>query len=443
MKVVFKYILTMIILILMYNLLLYGISLFPSEWIYDNCLKSAELLMEEGGVYSIKPSFFCVDNFSDALIFNEAYSIDCNTPLESYLKARKNYNKEITEYELPDSTRELSSYRDNTIINGIPQADEIYDTPEELLLFLKGNVKTSVDYARYYHGYLVLYRPLLLLFDAMGIKVIQLLIFLTLTILLAYKIYKKMGIRITFSIIVSLVLFDGIAISYSLQQAPLFLVVLITCIVVVHNLEKITWKKMFYGSMIVGSIACFVDYLTIPVLTLALPLLIYSIYHLKTEKHVDNKNMFKNIFITCILWAFGYGITWLSKWIICDIFANTTVIQSAIEQIKFRSIGTVDRDLTNHFIVFLKYFAYVFLVCQILILILSELNKKRPHIKNQEPIENHTSLLLFISIVPLIWFLVTLNHSILHIFMTYRNFLPLCILGLLLFFREFTFKKKQ
>ena len=113
---VLKSISVLIGLIIMYNVLMILICLFPSEWIYDNCLKSSKTLLAEGNML-LHPLLEETDNLTDGLIINEAYSIDFTHPIESYLKVRKNYNKDITLYELPETVGFLHSYSENKIIN--------------------------------------------------------------------------------------------------------------------------------------------------------------------------------------------------------------------------------------------------------------------------------------------------------------------------------------
>ena len=111
-----KFLFTLVALIIAYNIMMILISLFPTELIYENCLKSSQTLLEEGNML-FHPLFEQTDDYTDGLIINEAYSIDSSTPIESYLRIRKNYNKDITKYQLPDTSEELHSYSENNIVN--------------------------------------------------------------------------------------------------------------------------------------------------------------------------------------------------------------------------------------------------------------------------------------------------------------------------------------
>lgn len=110
MKQFFKYGITFLGLMILFQALLCLISLFPSEWIQETIQQSSEVLLQEGNRYQIS-QLFDVDNnnYTDAIIVNEAYSIDSENPFVSYMLARKNYQKGVTELELKDIEGELVS----------------------------------------------------------------------------------------------------------------------------------------------------------------------------------------------------------------------------------------------------------------------------------------------------------------------------------------------
>ena len=172
-KKILKYISTFIILLLIFNLLLFVGSLYPSKIIEKNVKKSSQILTEEGNLYEFfEWSDVVNNNYTDALMINEAYSIDNTNPLYSYMAVRKNFNKEITKKHLADTQEELIS------INS-----EDYDPVGELEQFVNGNIDTSINYARYWHGYLSILRTLLIFFDIAGIRKILLIIFIILVII--------------------------------------------------------------------------------------------------------------------------------------------------------------------------------------------------------------------------------------------------------------------
>ena len=144
MKFFFKYVFTFLFLLILFNLFLFLGCSFSSNHIEKNVIESANVLIEEGNLYNLSKRFGVKnDNFTDSLMINEAYSVDSSDSITSYLKVRKNYKKGITDNVIDDTNGELISI-----------GSESYDPVGELSLFLDGDIRTSISYARYWHGYL-------------------------------------------------------------------------------------------------------------------------------------------------------------------------------------------------------------------------------------------------------------------------------------------------
>ena len=230
---ILKYILILIFLIIIYHASLYLISLFDSAPLYENAYKSAQTLAKEGQLYALLPNEV-IDTGADVLIIDQSYCIDNKNPVESYLKMRRNYKEGLTEFTLHDTPGEplsyLNDYRDE---NGYPVPDhEGFMDIQEFLSFLEGKVRVSIEYARYYFGSIVFYRPLLLLLDLTGIRILQLIIMIALFVAFAYLLYKKLGKNIMFSICFPLTIVGYFITSYTLQQAPLMILTIICSIII-------------------------------------------------------------------------------------------------------------------------------------------------------------------------------------------------------------------
>ncbi len=445
---VLKYIVTLMVLIILFNASLYIVSLIPSKYLRENVKESVLQLEKEEGFFEIFGRAVILDNFMDALMINEAYSIDSTNPLESYLRVRKNYDKELTKYELREQFQDLNSYAKNLFDSeGNPISDTTfpaenkpdsiyfntsYNTILELKNFLNGNVNISVDYARYYHGYLVYLRPLLLLFNINQIRYITLFVFLILLIVLAYELNKKLGKIPMFAIVFSILLFDYLFIPFSIDFAPGYLIFMIFSILLLLNIEKISWSTVKYMCFIIGAIICYFDYLNVPVLTLSIPLLIYTLYITK-ERKLDNKELFKNIFISCVLWSVGYIVTWVSKWVVYEVFMDDSIFNIVLQQIKYRS-ATMPHDFVGAFNLTILHFSaalFIFILATFVI------NKKAYSTKN---LLNNKETIAFICLIPIMWDIVTFNHFVNHSYFTYRDFTTLFI-GFWLFYFDYMLKK--
>ena len=427
-KEIFKYIVTFFILIAIFNLLLYLVSLIPSEAIEKNVYKSSRILNKSDTL--LHRGFFAfVDNSIDGLVINESYSIDSEDPLESYMLIRKNYKKGQTKIELGDIYGNLKTYAENNIkSNGQVVIDREYNTALELARFLEGEVEISQSYSRYYHGYLVLIRPLLLLFSINGIRLLMSIVFIVLFGVFVYLLYKKLGLKNTIIFSAILIIYGYFAVGQSLQSGPMFIAIMISLIILLLNLNNITKKSFMYFLFIVGMIACYVDFLTTPVLSLFIPLAIVYTYNNMNGntlgfKGKDLKEDIINIFILGIVWSLGYALTWFSKAILVNCMFNEEEMGSFIKQIAFRISGEV-MDLKVKIISSILFTLTMILetIC-IMFILLRLVFKYKPTKIQKKLIENNYNLLLA-GLIPFAWMILLMNHTLIHFGLySYRNLL--------------------
>ena len=415
MKKILIYIVTFVILIILFNLLLFLSSLIPSNWIENNVKESSQTLLKEGPYPLLSKKFNVVtDNPTDAIMINTCYSIDNSNPLFSYMSARKNYKEGLTQKELTDTNGELISISESS-------KDGSYHPIDELKEFLDGNVDTSIEYARYWHGYLPILRILLIFFNITEIRFVIFILFVALFITLCILLKRKFGYKIVILFCYTLIIEDFFFVSYSLGSAPIFITMMLANIILLIKLDKI--KNIYLYFFIIGCISNYVDFLTVPLVTLGMPLLIYLLYMQKSRK-LSLLEGLKIVIGSGALWTMGYGLTWFSKWAIYDIIYNKDLIQSAILQVMYRSVGKSQAtDITiwstiGNFIFKNLVFIIMFVIAQ-LIYVYSE---KKDIVIDKKILKEIVPILL-VSILPFIWYVLLSNHSILHSYFTYRNML--------------------
>lgn len=436
----FKYIIAFIGLILTFNLLLFLSSLFPSNLLEKNVKESAKTLLIEGNKYQIiKTLDVYNDNYTDSIMINTAYSIDNTNPIYSYMSGRKNFNNQITRNSLEDTSGELISINpsnEESIKNNSIIISEKYEPVIELNEFINGKIHTSINYARYWHGYLPFLRILLLIFNISQIRIFLLILFTIILFYLVYLINKKLGTIIAFLFGFSLIVYDYFLVPYSLQNAPIFLVMLISCIILLKNLDRIKDFSLF--TFIIGCIANFVDFLTVPIITLGFPLLLYICY--KQQNNFKNRESIKIIFKSTLTWFVGFGLTWISKWILFDFIYNNNLLGLALNQIIYRSTGNLyfgisnlSKSTENKIIIELLlilaelsskgliYASIVFVVISIpLAIYIKKFHIKLTVLKFNVWVQQYFPLII-ISVLPLLWYILLSSHTTKHLFFTYRN----------------------
>ena len=106
-------------------------------------------------------------------------------------------------------------------------------------------------------------------------------------------------------------------------------------------------------------------------------------------------------------WAVGYFVTWFAKWVIVDVLADRTVIKTALGIYKKYMSGYLMLELMIAII-------YIFI--------------------NKKQFTNKIELVkilpyIVVSIMPIVWYFVTKQHSFQHQFFTYRN-MALIMIGI-------------
>ena len=394
MKKILKYFLTYIIMITIFILSIVVISLIPSEKIYENIKKSSLTLLEEGDLLRC-PSYRKIkfDNYTDSLMLNNAYSINNKSPFESAMLVRENYIYGIS----AEATRDVLGEH----IQTKAQVKELED-------LINNNPDQSHEYARYWHGYLVYLRPLLLLFDYSKIRIIILIVLIFLILGLLYNLYKLKKITTLISLTIALICVDIQLVFLSLQSMITFVIMLLSSNILIKKINKNMNINLFF--FIIGGVTCFFDLLTTPLITLGIPLILYL--ELTKEKQV--KKIIIDIIKISLSWGIGYLSVCITKWVIVDIFFERNVINTAIQQFFYRS----DKTYLNILGALIKNLTYTNLSLFIIIsscYLIFILNRKKGSLKVKESIPY-----FIIMNMPIIWYIILSQHSDMHSFFTYR-----------------------
>lgn len=421
MKKTLKYILIFISMLIIFCILLTVTSLIPRELLTKKVKESSEILNGQTNslIIKINDRETKFDNFSDSLMINTAYSIDNTTPFYSSMMARKNYIKGKTEIIYPDTTGELKS---SSKYKGLNQVGDLADT-------VNNDTTESFEYARYWHGYLIFLRPLLTLFNITQIRIILFILFGILAIILINQIYKKINLGTAIIFLCGLLICDYFYLGITLQGAPVFLIVMISSIILLSR--DIKDKNAFF--LIIGGLTSFFDFLTVPILTLAVPLLIYSL--IQNKNQCDVKKIFIELLKYCIMWGIGYIGLWLMKWVIVDLVYHRNLIQTSLNQFMYRS--EAKNISKNNLLEPIKYIAnplFLSIVILSVLMIVKLIKYKGKKIKFSF---KEISVYFSIVILVLSWILVLRQHFFQHLFFTYRNLFPICVCFMLMIYNLF------
>lgn len=386
--------------------------IIPNKRINWHVSESVAQLKSEG-VYP-RPFFNTpsaqLDNFTDSWMLNLAISADNKHPLKSALESPHRVVKE---------------YYEGTV-----------DKIGNLELSINNDDFNVSTYSRYWHGYLGILRPLLVLFNYTEIRFLNMCALFMLFIIVNSLIKRKLGIKIMISFFISMMMTMFIIVPMSLQFSSMFYIMFISMIVLLLYHEKIEENNLeLYIFFIIGSISSFLDLLTVPLISLGIPLTTYMLLIqnkentqsiIKLNNNIKNKTIFSNtieIIKNSIIWAIGYGITWASKWVIATIILKQNVITDALNQILSRTSGSSDTVVftaksvieSNTNIMFTGFtIKLLLLILLISVIAMIFIRKDLNEIIKILPI-------LLISLMPFVWYTVLKNHSQIHFWFTYRS----------------------
>ena len=433
--VLIKFILIFVILLGIYFAIMTLTSLIPSGMLENNVRESSETLVQEGEkvTFDLKYKEENIFTFTDALMINTAYSIDNNHPIESFILARKNYIPGQTTEFYPDGQYNLGA-NENYISK---ENGDLYQTKELYGLMHGDNIQDSYEYARYWHGYLSILRPLLLLFNYSEIRIVLAIITLISIVALITLLCKKISITSGVIYGIGLLAISIFIVTKSINEILIFIVAFISSIILL--LKKNPEKNIGIFFFVVGSVSNFIDLLTAPLVTLGITAITYFLLVQKNESKVNIKRYILDFLKICISWALGYGITWLSKWVITEIFFGRPIILQAIEQAVFRSNGPQINgmnifSLSNVFIRNMEYLsspvAITILIAAVIYIIVMMIINRNKKIDFKENLKKCLPYIL-IFFLPVIWYMVLKQHSYTHVNFTYR-ILVISIISLLI-----------
>lgn len=365
-----------VILIAVFFLSMTLVYCIPTSWIQENVTKSLAVMETEGErpMYAFYRHSAIVDNHTDMLMY------------ESLIANRDYYNP------------------------------------------IQASVSIN-QYPRYWHGYQVILRPLTVIFQVQELRYLGMLLFYLLFAWSAWLIAQKT--RLVHGILYVLTIASSylVAVTTCFQYLTTFYVLFLSLIVILTGYEKKravpSWLMLCF--FVTGMVENFFDFLTYPIITLGIPLILLLWMRVRDEQ-ADFKNNFRFMFRASVSWGLGYALTWIAKWGISILVFGMKYFWRTMEVVKFRlegseeipldRIGTIQKNLKawlnvqdGGLISWSKAAALILLVA--IILVIWRKLKDRKTVLAYVP-------MLFVAAYPYIWYLVMSNHSQIHFWYTYR-----------------------
>lgn len=357
-----------------------------SSWLPDRAIKrhiadSAPLIAAEGLYPRLLNNMeqYRLDNFTDALMMNQIYNIDRKHPVKAAMKMIR--------------SSELG--RD-------------WDQPGLLMRRVNGETLEEQHYSRYWHGGSFFYRVLFLLMDYAALRFVLLLASSVLLLLLACVYYQKAGWLKTLALSMGFLMTYGFITQFSMQFFPMLALTVIGSLLVIKQDTAKGFGLLFF---IIGSLTCYFDLLTTPLLTLGIPLAV--MLSLKPNEGFLLKKGFVECIQLILLWGLGFALTFVTKWALASLILGQNIFADAYEVSLYR----MEADEFTRWDAVMRNLSMLnwWIVCivAVVLLIISLIKYRSFNFKK-------AILFLIIALMPYVWYFILSNHSYLHWWFTFR-----------------------
>ena len=296
------------------------------------------------------------------------------------------------------------------------------------------------QYPRYWHGYQVLLRPLTVVFQVQELRYLGMLTFHLLFFWSAWLMAKETKPLYAMFYVLTVASGYVVFLPVCFQFLTTFLVLFVSLIVLLSRydnnkpLPAVKWMLYFF---VVGMVENFFDFLTYPILTLGIPLVLLLWLRVRDER-TDFRGNFWFMFKASLSWFFGYALTWISKWLLSAAILGVRYFWRTMSVVQYRlegseeepldRIGTIQRNLKAWLnvqdggVISWSKIALLILIVAVVLIIWRKL-------KDWKTVGAYLPI-LFVAAYPYIWYLVMSNHSQIHYWYTYRAQLAALFAGL-------------
>ena len=302
------------------------------------------------------------------------------------------------------------------------------------------------NYARYWHGYLIVLRPLFVFMSYEQIRYLYMAIHMMALVGIALKMDKRFDRTMVCGWVISMIAVNFVSLPFSLQYSWVFFIMYGAIYYIDRCYEK---NKMINGDvdllcffLVIGMLTSFIDLLTAPLLTLGLPLLYVLLIRIRLKNDVVCK---RNIIMTIAAsasWMLGYIGCWAMKWILAIPVLKRNLLSEAILRIGVQTKGNFDSGaggggtipsslfkalaynvyallppgLTNEIDMdaWMPFFIFVFICIVVLVILFIRYHESMDIVKSYIPIG-------ILMLYPYAWYGITTRHAQVHPMFTYRN----------------------
>ena len=222
---------------------------------------------------------------------------------------------------------------------------------DSLVDYLEGvQQPREVEYARYWHGYLVILKPLLAITTLGSIRIGASALQLALAGFVCLECAARKRKMLGAAFLLSLPFLYYVTLYTSLSLSICYYIMCGAVLVQLglhKKMESRGWYWEFF--LLLGMVTAYFDFLTYPLVTLGFPLCVYL--YLSSDKP---KAAFVKALAFILSWMIGYGGFWAMKWVMTDLLVGGNVILDGWNTLLARTETAQDQNILSGFLSVLK-----------------------------------------------------------------------------------------
>ena len=274
-------------------------------------------------------------------------------------------------------------------------------------------------YARYWHGYQIFLRPLLTVINVNQIRMIGMMCMCAMVMLIIVRLVQQQRTELLIPQFVLFVLPAPFVLMINMQCYSVTFITLFMLLLLLSG--RFSRSQVILLFELSGILTSYFDLLSVPGITLGVPLVFYLAVK-RNEGH-SLRNACMEMMHIMIAWVFGYGGMWSGKWILATSLTGENVIEDALQTVKLRGGNTMGERRLDYFETLQRNWAcYNTVVYKLLfiglgvILCIFLIRGWRFRMRKEMLFGT-----IIASLIPFVWYRMLVNHSYIHYYFTCKE----------------------
>ena len=287
------------------TVLMIGVYCLPTGRMLTNAAESYEIIDTEGGSFTWAPGYpgSRLDGYTDNIMLQTAVLEGSGDPVR------------------------------DAMLNGRMDFPKARLSPGDALInYVYGARNGEItSYGRYWHGYLLFLKPLLLFFNLSDIRTMLMAAQFSLAAALLCLACKKKGARLAVPLGLALVCLNPVSTAMSMQYTSIYLLTLIFALIELHT-DSFSRERGWVLYLLLGICTAFLDFLTYPCAAFGICVLLEILLFRGSAREKLGKTI-----LSGFCWGVGYGGMWSGKWVVGSLLTGQNILADAIVTAQYRT----------------------------------------------------------------------------------------------------------